>query len=260
MKSKLFRKALGKYGLACCLAVLTGQIHAQDFTAPREQEPAPAKVEVENLAYVRTWFMTKPHAPVDLIATIEGKPDETLVQKPYAYYYGGYRGLPPGATTVAIYPLGKRESAINQESTKFSKGRFYTVLVRPDGKKYKMEILDDTLRDPLPPDDGDPNTPEPVMPIRHQFRIYQYLDDQPVAVNVPELSLSKEMKPGEVEKWLDVQAGPISISMTYKDEQGRESTASTDANLKDTASCSLIIMRDVYGRFTARLVPNGILE
>lgn len=235
---------------------------AQDFVAPQEPAVEPeAPAANPKLAYVRTWFMARPPAPVELVARIGDAAEEVLVAKPNAYFYCGYREIKPGSAQIGVYPLGDRSKPVASMGARLRQGRFYTVLVRPGSTSgdYKMEWMDDSLSD-LPPDLPADAEPEAKGPIRHRIRLYQFLEGQSVDLSIQAVGYNEKLQPGDT-RVLDVESPQaLVIEFQTQDAAGKDIIGETDANLKETPSISLLILRDLYGRFSPRVIGNGTLD
>jgi|GEM_PF-6113171 len=246
-------------GLLACAA-----LQGQDFSAPQEVVPPPVEeVPAANpkLAHVRTWFMARPAQPVDVVLTAGSAPEDVLVSKPPAYFYCGYREAQPGSVRLQVYPRGSRERPLASREARLEARRFYTVLIRPGsgGSGYELELLDDTLSEtPAPSESATPPSAPPAA--RHRIILYQFIEDRAVDLDIPALEFSGQLPPGDTRSLEAPSALPVVIRFKFQDDAGKEVVGETDANLQEIPSLSVLIIRDLYGRFSPRLVANGILD
>lgn len=260
MKSKSFADRILLVSVVAVTLVVTSP--AQNFAAPQEPpaEPASAAPMMEEpTAFVRTWFMTDPRGTAhDVVARQDTAPEpQFLLSRPYAYQYVGYRDLPPGRTRITVQVPGEPPRVLEQWEGNLAKGRFYTILIRARGAGLALEVIDDSKTAP-PPEKPQPGAPPP--PVLRRLFLYQFIEGQTVTLSVPELGWERQLPPGTVDRIEDLPAGTVNLLLTFKDAQGESRTSETDISTADTPSCSLILIRDLYGRVSPRVVANGRLD
>lgn len=213
----------------------------------------------EDRTYLRTWFMADPGQVVyEVKAQREAATEpDILIQRPYAYQYAGYRDLAPGRTKLTVQIPGEPPRVVEQWQGNLRKGRFYTLLIRLRGSGLKLEVIDDSKTAP-PPEKPEPGAPPP--PVLRRLFVYQFIEDQTVKLSIPSAGLERQLPPGTVDQVENLPVGTIELFLNFRDTRGQEVVSETDFSTADTPSCSLLLIRDPYGRVSPRLVPNGQLD
>ncbi len=249
----------------------TGGLCAQTPPPPRESEPAPpADVEAqsgeeaeEKAAFMRVWFMAKATDPVDVQFqnSKDGTPPSVLLSEPPPFYLvTGYRDLPAGSGILTVNSRGSQPRSLATASVALREAGLYTAIVRQEGSGYRIELIDDSVERRPPPDPNNLSLkPKPVR-LPPKLKIYHFTEDLPVEVRVPVNNFSARLEFGGFSVLENPATLAFPIEILYPGPDGQPVTASTEADLKENASCSLVLVRDPYGRFSPRIVLNGRLD
>jgi hypothetical protein len=251
---------LKSYGRLYLIAYLWGgaAAWAQQPAVPSTSGQAPVEggiMQEESMAFVRIWHMVPGSQGVKIAALVPGEEaPRILVQKPPASFYCGYRDLKPGSNKIQVLSLRQPPEILAQTEALFGKKGFYTILVSSKGKGYSIQVIDDTVR---MPEEKEGVAIESLPP--PQLKLYQFIEGAEVVVQAIEAGRQAPLEFGKMVEFKGLAPGVLTLKLDCKEAKGVIETQ-TDVSLSAGSSYSLIVIRDIYGRFSPRVLPNGRLE
>ncbi|MFQ3577582.1 MAG: hypothetical protein SNJ52_01040 [Verrucomicrobiia bacterium] len=244
--------------------ILAQQEEATD-AAPVTQEPA---------AWVRVWLMSDgPAGQVDVVAesTKTGEEPIGLLSGAPPWFYTGYRDIEPGNTTVNLLKRDAARTVVARLTHRFRKGHYYTLLITSEGQASNVEVIEDTVDEKITPKpeetaveeseiESEPGNVQtrPVVPRR--IMIYHFLPNLDIEVAAPAVQFSGSLafKQRAVINEPAAQDIVLFVKPVLKDVVVEP--AEIDFSTTQNPSVSLLVIQDVYGRFSPRLVANGALD
>lgn len=237
-----------------------GCIFGQQFQAPQqpslsEELPQEGSEKDETMAYVRVWFMVAEKGDVDLVVRRDGLEPDYLTSRPAPAFYGGYRDVAPGKVRFVVQPHGAAHPGsplpppLAESEETLVKGRFFTMLVTSAGERYRIEVLDDSPKSTT-------DQPAPVP----ELSAYNFVKEGTVKIKARESGAEANLAYGGRVRFTELPGTKLSLNVEWMDPSGRRHVRETDAELGNGSSFSLLVLRDLYGRFSPRLITNGRLD
>lgn len=139
---------------------------------------------------------------------------------------------------------------------RFESQSFYTFLILEKGGRTELRVVDDTL--PKEPKNRPPDAPPWVAP--RTLRIYNFTQNSVMEMASPDLGLRQQLSFGEEVKMENLERKVFTLAVLDRSGEGEASRSVVEVDLVGNISVSVLLIRDLYGRFSPRVVVNGTLN
>ncbi len=253
-------------GLFCRLSLLA-----------QEQELSEAAQVVEvSAAWVRVWLMSEgPASQVDIVGEslkASNEPIELLSGAP-PWFYTGYRDVEPGNMSIRVLRRDAARSQVASVAHRFRKRHYYTVLFTTHGQSSTIEVIEDTVDEKLKEkptettgeeseseNERDPLNERTKAVVPRKIAVYHFLPNVNIEVAAPAVPFSKTLTFSERAVFNEPAADDIVLFIKPFFPDVVLEPAEIDFSMTESPSVSLLLIQDVYGRFSPRLVTNASLD
>jgi hypothetical protein len=159
------------------------------------------------------------------------------------YQYSSYREFPVAVYKLAIFKQGDRKNPLRLVNLDLKPDTFYTVLISPQGGKFSVEVIDDTIK---------PKATSGTLVIRNYFSGLSVDADSSVGKIVSGLPY------GQIFASEGFPLQKIPVTLRTKLPNGTPIQSVTELDFTVSKHATLVVIPDPYGRFRPRMSIDGV--
>ncbi|HEY8898802.1 MAG TPA: hypothetical protein VIM61_00100 [Chthoniobacterales bacterium] len=255
---------------AVFLLVVSATFAQEETPAPTaESDPAVSEeTSSTGSAHLRVWVMVPPEVmPAipgdqpslrDKLSLVYDGPDGKpafLLSAAVPFDTTGYMEVPGHPTEIRLVRQIDGDLAeVARSKAKLKTGAYLTAVIQKENGRYTLSFIDDTLPPPPQPAPG-----EAPPPPQKRIVFYDFISGDSTTISCKDPVFSKTLTFGTPQILADLPEKIFSISMPIKSAK-RTYMGTIEIDLQTNDSLSFLIVKDFFGRTTAKVFPNSKLD